>query len=72
VGGGGVVNPIWNTFHYYNFFQFNTDFELFKRFHVKVGLTKMCSYKLIATPNANLGELHFGQGVHQDDLQGLH
>jgi hypothetical protein len=48
------------------------DFELFKTFQVKVGLTAMCSYKLIATPIANPGELHFGQGVHHDDLQDLH
>jgi hypothetical protein len=29
----------------------------------------MCSYKLIATPIANPGELHFEQGVHHCDLQ---
>jgi hypothetical protein len=29
----------------------------------------MCSYKLIATPIANPGELHFEQGVHHYDLQ---
>jgi hypothetical protein len=29
----------------------------------------MCSYKLIATPIANLGELHFEQGVHHYDLK---
>jgi hypothetical protein len=27
-----VGNLIWNTFHYCNFFQISTDFELFKRF----------------------------------------
>jgi hypothetical protein len=32
----------------------------------------MCSYKLIATPIANPRELHIGQGVHYDDLKGLH
>jgi hypothetical protein len=32
----------------------------------------MCSYKQIATPIANPGELHFGHGVHHYDLQGLH
>jgi hypothetical protein len=48
------------------------DFELFKRFQVNIGLTEMCSYKLIATPIANPGELHFGQGAHHDDLQGFH
>jgi hypothetical protein len=68
----GVGNLIWNSFHYYNFFQISTDFELFKRFQVKVGLTKMCSYKLITTPIANPRELHIGQGVHYDDLKGLH
>jgi hypothetical protein len=67
-----VVNPVSNTFHYYYIFQISTDFELFKRFQVNVGLIEMCSYKLIQTPIANLGELHFGQGVHHDDLQGLH
>jgi hypothetical protein len=29
----------------------------------------MCSYKLITTPIANPGELHFEQGVHHYDLQ---
>jgi hypothetical protein len=41
----------------------------FKRFQVKIGLTEMFSYKLIATPIANPGELHFEQGVHHYDLQ---
>jgi hypothetical protein len=27
-----VGNPIWNTFHYCNFFKNSTDFEIFKRF----------------------------------------
>jgi hypothetical protein len=54
-----VVNPVWNTFIYYNFFQISTDFELFKRFQVKIDLTEMCSYKLIATPIANPAELYF-------------
>jgi hypothetical protein len=26
-----VGNSIWNTFHYWNFFQVTTDFELIKR-----------------------------------------
>jgi hypothetical protein len=47
------------------------DFELFKRFQLKVGLTEMCSYKLIATPIANPGELHFPQGVFHCVLQSL-
>jgi hypothetical protein len=68
----GVGNLIWNNFHHCIFFQISTDFELFKRFHLKVALTEMCSYKLIATPIANPGELYFGQGVHHDDLHGLH
>jgi hypothetical protein len=67
-----VVNQIWNTFHYYNSFQFSMDFELFKRFQVQVGLTEMCSYKLIAIPIANSGELHFGQGVFHCVLQSLY
>jgi hypothetical protein len=29
----------------------------------------MCPYKLIVTPIANPGELHFEQGVHHYDLQ---
>jgi hypothetical protein len=41
----------------------------FKRFQVKIGLTEMRSYKLIATPIANPGELHFEQGVHHYGLQ---
>jgi hypothetical protein len=41
----------------------------FKRFQVKIGLTEMCSYKLIVTPIANPGELHFEQRVHHYDLQ---
>jgi hypothetical protein len=27
-----VGNPIWNTFHDYNFLRFSTNFELFQRF----------------------------------------
>jgi hypothetical protein len=27
-----VGNPIWNTFHDYNFFRFSMNFELFQRF----------------------------------------
>jgi hypothetical protein len=47
------------------------DFELFKRFQLEVGLTEMCSYKLIATPIANPRELHFAQGVFHCVLQSL-
>jgi hypothetical protein len=32
----------------------------------------MCSYNMIVTPIANPGKVHFGQGVHHDNLQGLH
>jgi hypothetical protein len=53
-------NPIWSIFHYCNFFQISTDFELFEKFQVKAGLIEMDSYKLIATPIANPTELHFG------------
>jgi hypothetical protein len=56
-----VGNTIWNTFSYYIFFQISMDFEIFKRFRVKAGLTDLCSYRLIATPIANPGELHFGE-----------
>jgi hypothetical protein len=40
-----------------------------KRFQIKIGLTEMCPYKLIVTPIATPGELHFEQGVHNYDLQ---
>jgi hypothetical protein len=30
-----------NNFFNYNFLRFSTDFELFLRFHVKAGLTKL-------------------------------
>ncbi len=60
---------IWNNFCNCNFFWFSSDFELSKRFQVKIGLTEMWSYKLIATPFSNPGELHFEQGVHHYDLQ---
>jgi hypothetical protein len=66
-----IGKQIWNTFHHWHFFQFCPDFEIVIRFWVKAGLTEMCSYKLIATPIVNPGELHFG-GVHHDDLHGLH
>jgi hypothetical protein len=67
-----VGNPNWNTFNYYNIFQISTDFQLFKRFQVKAGLTDLCSYRLIATLFANLPELHFEQGVFHGYLQSLH
>jgi hypothetical protein len=67
-----LENPIWNTFYYLNFFQISTDFELFKRFPVKVGLTKLCSHRLIATLIANPSELYFGQEVVHGDPQCLH
>jgi hypothetical protein len=65
---GEVENTIWNTCCYWNFFQFSIDFELFKRFRVKVVLTELCSHRLIANPP----ELHFGQEVHHGDIQYLH
>jgi hypothetical protein len=58
-----VGNPIWNTSHYCNFFQIFMDFELFKRFEVKLGLTNLWSIKVLATAFANQPEIHFGQGV---------
>jgi hypothetical protein len=48
------------------------DFELFQRFFVKGGFTDLSSLSLIASLIANLPVLHFGQGVHHGDLQGLH
>jgi hypothetical protein len=66
-----VGNSIWNTSHYCNFFQIFTDFELFKRFEVKLGLTNLWSIKLLATTLANQPELHFGQGSLQGDLKTL-
>jgi hypothetical protein len=67
-----VGNPIWNTSHYCNFFQIFTDFELFKRFEVKLGLTNLWSIKVLATAFANQPELHFGQGSLQGDLKTLY
>ena len=67
-----VEDPVWNTFCYWHFFQFSTDFELFKRFQVKFELTKLWSYKLIATAIANPPELQIQQGLLHGDLQGLH
>jgi hypothetical protein len=68
---GVVGNPIWNTFHYCNFFQISTIFELIKRFRVKADSTDLCSYRLIATNFANQPDLHFGQGLLHGDLQSL-
>jgi hypothetical protein len=48
------------------------DFELFKRFQVKAGLTRFSLARLIATLIANLLEFLFGQEVHHGDIQGLH
>jgi hypothetical protein len=67
-----VENLIWNTFYYHNFFQTYIDFELFKRFWVKPGLTDLCSYRPIATHFANLPELYFRQGVLHSDLKHLY
>jgi hypothetical protein len=67
-----VGNLIYNTFHYYNFFQISTDFEIFKTFQVKTGLTDLCSIGLIATIFSNRPELLFGQGVLHGALQTLH
>jgi hypothetical protein len=41
-------------------------------YHLKAGLTELCSHKLIATPIANPLELHFGQEVLHGDLKCLH
>jgi hypothetical protein len=54
-------NQFWNTFHYCNFFQISTDFEIFQRFLVKFELTKMCSDKLNPNTITNPPELNFGQ-----------
>jgi hypothetical protein len=67
-----VGNPIWNTFCSCHFFHISTYFELFKRFRVKAGLTKLCSHRLIATLIANPPELHFGQEELHANLQCLH
>jgi hypothetical protein len=67
-----VGNSIWNTSHYCNFFQIFTDFELFKRFEVKLGLTNLWSIKVLATAFANQPELHLGQGSLQGDLKTLY
>jgi hypothetical protein len=55
-----IGNPIQNTFRYCNFFQFSTDFELFKRFQVKAGLTRFSLDRLIATLIANPPEFLCG------------
>jgi hypothetical protein len=67
----GVGNPIWNMFHYCNFFPISTDFELFKRFRVKAGLTGFNSDRVIVTLIANPPELLLGQGMIQSDLHCL-
>jgi hypothetical protein len=67
-----VGNPIWSNFCYWHFFQFSTDFELIKRFQVKLDLTKLWSIKLIATVIANPPKLDFGEGVLHGSLQTLH
>jgi hypothetical protein len=67
-----VENPICNTFCYCHFFKIPTNFEWFKRFQVKAGLTELWSHRLIATPIANQTEVHFGQEVCHGDLQCLH
>jgi hypothetical protein len=67
-----VENPIQNNFHYCNFFQISTEFELFRRFWFKAELTKLWSHRLIATLIANAPELHFGQEVLHGDLICLH
>jgi hypothetical protein len=48
------------------------EFELFKIFRVKAGLTQLCSHGLIAILIEILPELHFGQEVFDGDLQYLH
>jgi hypothetical protein len=65
-----VVNQIWNTFYYLQFFKFSTDFELFKRFRVK--LTEICSHRMIGTTIAIVLELKLGQEVLHGDLQALY
>jgi hypothetical protein len=54
-----VRNPIWNTFHYCNFFQFSADFKLFKKIQVKTSLTGFCSLSLIACLITSTPELLF-------------
>jgi hypothetical protein len=48
-----VRNPIWNTFPYYNFFQFSTDFELIKRFWVKSSLTRFVLIQAYCSTHCN-------------------
>jgi hypothetical protein len=67
-----VVNHIWNTFCYGNFFQISTDFELIQRFWVKFELTEICSLRQLATIIAIPPELKLGQEVLHGDLQTLH
>jgi hypothetical protein len=56
-----LVNLILNTFHFDNFFQISTNFELFKIFRVMAELTELWSHRLIATLIVNASELHFRQ-----------
>jgi hypothetical protein len=65
-------NQVWNNFHYCNFFQIFTDFELIKRFWVKADLTGLSSYRLIATLIANPPDLLLEQEVIHSDVQTLH
>jgi hypothetical protein len=67
-----VENPIWNSFHYCNFFQIFTDFELIKRFQVNTDLTGLNSNRLIATLIANPPYLLLEQEVIHNDLKILH
>jgi hypothetical protein len=66
-----VGNQILHTFHYFKLFQISTDFKLFKRFHIKAGLTRFSLDRLITTLISNPLEFGFGQEVLHGDLQYL-
>jgi hypothetical protein len=58
--GMWVGNPIFNTFHFVNFFQIFIDFELLKDSR-KTDLNELWSNRLIEIIIANSSKLHFGQ-----------
>jgi hypothetical protein len=67
-----VENSIWNTFHYFNFFQNFMNFELIKRFRVNADLTVLSSNRLIATLIANPPDLLLEQEMIHSDVKTMH
>jgi hypothetical protein len=67
-----IEEMIWNNFSYSHFFQFSTNYELFKGFWVKFELTEICSNRLNVITIANPSELKFGQEVLHGGIKYLH